>query len=306
MSIDLNKPQPVQPQRVVPPAPPLNFTPLPESYYKHSGKAPFGGILTTLGIGISLGIVAAFAYANIIIYFPFIYFRVLAPIGYPLALLFIIAFGLQMGKIRNTPVALLLSGIISFVAFYFAWTFWVFALLQGQGNKDVSLFGLLTSPLMVKDIVLKIGATGYWGNKEAAISGGFLWFIWIVETVLILLTPILWGGLTAGSPFCETCDRWTKEVKGIREFQCVASPKELKKIVRRKDYGTLLTFPRRMGETTFYRANTHSCPNCKVPKALKVEQVILKAGEHGKMDETTISIIDNLLINSSELTALRS
>jgi hypothetical protein len=306
VSIDLNKPRPEQPQRFVPPAAPLNFTPLPESYYKHSGKAPFRGMLTTLGIGISLSIVAAFAYANIIIYFPFIYFRALAPIGYPLALSFIIAFGLQMGKIRNTPVALLLSGIISFVAFYFAWTFWIFALLRGVGNKDVNLFGLLTSPLMVKGIILKIGATGYWGDKDAAISGGFLWFIWIVETVLILLAPILCGGLTASSPFCETCDRWTEEVKGIREFQCVVSEKELKKIVRRKDYGTLLTFPRRVGEPTFYRANLHSCPKCKVTKALKVEQVSLKADERGKMTETTSSIIDNLLINPSELTALRS
>lgn len=278
--------------------------PFPEAYYQPSGKAPLGGILRTLGFGLGLGILVASAYAYIIVFLPFVYFRVVAPLFYAGGLGFIIIVSLQIGKIRNLAVSLLLATGISAISFYFAWTVWVFAVLQHSGTENVALLDVLTSPFTVWKVILQFNETGVWGIKGTMFSGAFLGFIWLIETLFILFGPML-GGFGATSPFCETCDCWTVETKGVREFKCVATRDEIKEVMRRKDYGRLLSYPRLMNDSVFYRANVHGCSKCRVLNVLKLEEVHLKLDEHGKSTETTVSVIDNLLINPSELAVLR-
>ncbi len=306
MPIDFTKPEPQLPQWVAPASPPLTFTPLPESYYKHSGKAPLLGLLAGLGGGLLIGIGLAFAYSYVIVYLPFVYLRVLATIGYGFALAFGVGFGLQTGKIRNTPVALAIVGVVTLISFYFVWGIWVFAEFQRADNEDVTLIGVLTSPFVLWEVIHKINETGVWGFRGTNVSGIALWVVWIVEAVIIFSIPLLGGWGLVSDPFCETCDRWTEEENAVREFKRVASPAELKEILRRKDYGALLGHPRRAGDEVFYRASVHKCKNCNVFHVLKVEEITLAIDQNGKANESKTPIVENLLINASEMAALGS
>lgn len=303
MPIDFTKPEPQSPQWVAPP--PLTFTPLPESYYRHSGKAPLAGLLAGLGGGLLIGIGLAFAYSYIIVYLPFVYLRALATIGYAFALAAGVGFGLKTGKIRNAPVALLVTGVVTAISFYFIWGIWVFALLQRADNEDATLLGVLTSPFILWEVIHKINETGAWGFRGTPISGLSLWVVWIVEAAIIFSIPLLGGWGLVSAPFCETCDRWTEEENAVREFNRVAPPAELKEILRRKDYGALIRYPRRAGDDVFYRASVHKCRNCNVFHVLNVEEITV-AVENGKVSESKTPVVENLLINASEMAALRS
>lgn len=305
VSIDFTKPQPQLPQGFAPRPQPNSFIPLPETYYQPSGKAPFGGIVATLGVGLGPGILLAVVYAYILVYLPFVYLRILAPFGYSVGLGFIISLGLQAGKIRNPAVNLLLVVGISLISFYFAWTVWVFAVLQHSGTENVAVLDVLASPLTAWKVILQFNETGVWGIKGTMFSGAFLGLIWLLETIIILFGPML-GGLAANAPFCETCDCWTVETKGVREFKCAVSRDEIKETMRRKDYGRLLSYPRIMNDSVFYRVNVHGCSKCRLLNVLKLEEVHLKLDENGKPSETTVSIIDNLLISPSEMGILQS
>lgn len=306
MSIDLTKPELPQPQWTPPVARPLSFTPLPETYYSHSGKAPFGGIALGLALGLVAGPLLALLYSYITLYLPFIYINFLISIGFGIGVGLPVGFGLKTGKVRNTPVAMLLGGAAALWTFYFVWAFWVFALVQRAGNEEVSLLDVLLNPLALGSVILKINETGAWTLFSFAVSGISLWVVWGIEALIILITPIVTVLGFVSDPFCETCGRWAEEEKAVREFKCVASQDELKEIVRRKDYGTLLEHPRRAGDVIFYRADVHKCKNCNVFHVLKVEEVTLKIDENGKASESKSAVVENLLINASEMAALGS
>lgn len=280
--------------------------PLPETYYKRSGKAPIGGILLTLLFGLGSGIVLAFVYVKLIRHLPIVYLGALATLGYGILLAVAIGFGLKKGKVRNSSVATVLAGLIAVALFYFVWSVWVFDVLQRAGDQEVSLFGILTSPRDLGDLILKFNETGTWGTRRVIYSGTALWIIWAVEAGVLLLLPLLGSGLPDVLPYCETCDCWTEEGTAPREFKCVTSKDELREIVRRKDYGTLLGFPRKAGDTTFYRAKVHTCPQCRVLNVLNVEEVTLERDRYGNLNENRAQIIENLLINASEMAALQS
>lgn len=303
MSIDLNKPEPQSPQDV---APPLTFAPLPETYYSHSGKAPFGGLLLGLALGLVAGPLLALLYSYITLYLPFIYINFLISLGFGIGVGLPVGFGLKTGKVRNSPIALALGGAISLWAFYFVWAIWVFALLQRAGSEEVRLLDVILSPLGLGSAILKINETGAWTMFGFPVSGIFLWLVWAIEALIILILPLItaWGFVS--DPFCETCNRWTEEEKAVREFKCAASKDELKEIVRRKDYGALLQFPRRAGDLIFFRADVQKCSNCNVFHVLKVEEITLKIDENGKTSESKSPVVENLLINASEMVALRS
>lgn len=306
MSIDLNKPQPEQPQWVVPPAEPLNFTPLPEAYYSHSGRAPFGGLLLGLVLGLVASPVLALIYSYVTLYLPFIYINFLISLGFGIGVGLPVGFGLKTGKVRNTPVALLLGGTVSLWAFYFVWAIWVFALLQRAGSGDVGLLDVIFNPLGLGSVILKINETGAWTLFSFPVSGIMLWAVWAIEALIILILPLIMAWVFVSDPYCETCNRWTEEEKAVREFKCVVPPEELKEIVRRKDYGILLGHPRRAGDLIFYRADVHKCKSCNVLHVLKIEEVTLKIDENGKSSESKSAVVENLLINASEMAALGS
>ena len=94
-------------------------------YYRHSGHTPVASLLLAGALGIVAGVVLAVVYAYLIEVVPFIKLRFLATMGFGAGVGALTAAIAKAGKVRSTAVVLALVGVVTLVAYYFAWVFWL-------------------------------------------------------------------------------------------------------------------------------------------------------------------------------------
>ncbi|HOX53732.1 MAG TPA: hypothetical protein PKY05_19795 [Fibrobacteria bacterium] len=77
--------------------------------------------------------------------------------------------------------------------------------------KILQVLELLLSPGVLFELIGKISENGTWGIRGNAVSGVFLIGIWVIETGMLLVLPLLQSTLQSQKPFCEVCGEWFKE-----------------------------------------------------------------------------------------------
>lgn len=183
-------------------------------FYKPSGKAPGDGIAIGLAVGIAAAIPLAFIYSYAILYIPIIgIVTFILTGGFGLLLGVAVGSPMHSRKVRNPMLASLMGFLTGLVALYAMWVVWLYALINrgDQPPEDLTLLGLALSPLGVWNLIELVNQTGAWSFKGSTPTGGFLWFIWGLEAVILVGLPTWLAGTTVADPFCEKCEAWCED-----------------------------------------------------------------------------------------------
>lgn len=273
-------------------------------YYRHSGAVSGAGlILGTLGALVGVAIAAAL-YAVIIFYIPLagtITFLLAAGFGGVAG--FVAGLCLQWGKLRNGGIAFAVSGLLALEALYVSWAVWASLLLRSS-EVAVSPWVLLEHPGVLWSLVNEINQVGAWSFRGFQPTGGFLWFLWGLEALIVvgLTVGVSMGILTL--PFCERCERWSQLDEDVARFSDPVSD-SLKSDVEAGgvDYLRALGKPS-VKDTTWLRADLHHCGACEGLHALSLSKVSVT--EHkGERRENAQTILQHLLIPKSAAATLR-
>lgn len=182
-------------------------------FYKPSGRAPGDGIAMGLVVGIAAAIPLAFVYSYAILYIPIIGVVTFILTG-GFGLLLGVAAGSPMHarKVRSPLVASLVGFGVGLVALYAMWVVWLYGLLQrSDAGSEVTLLGLATWPPAVWQLMELVNQTGAWSLKGSTPTGGFLWFIWGCEALILVGMPTWLAASTVSDPFCEKCEAWCED-----------------------------------------------------------------------------------------------
>lgn len=269
-------------------------------YYKHSGKVnPLGIVLVPL-IGILGAAILSIVYAYATVYIPFVYLNFFITLGYGFAIGHLVVKAAEAGKIRNLKLVLFFGIIIAIFAEYFNWVSWIFAYTKTKV--------FVASPIDIIRIMGILGHLGAWSIKSVVVKGGFLYFVWFVEAVIIMGLIIAHSYTTIKSmPFCERCNIWIKSKIRISRLQPITDVAGFKNELERKDYSRLLNLERMSSSDNAYTViELLICPSCREQHLLNVEKVRITTNSKGKKIESHTTIIENLIISEDTFLLARS
>lgn len=178
------------------------------THYKHSGKAPIGGILLSLVAGFVAAALLGVAYAYLIFYIPFVYINFFITIGFGALLGVAVGAAAKAGKVRNNAVVAVIALIAAAVGYYIHWAFWIAAATEVRSFDPNALWAFIQV----------LNTLGPWSIFGWTPTGGPLWFIWGVELLMIVLLGMLAAHAMTSDPFCEATGQWTTRTNLPRRF----------------------------------------------------------------------------------------
>jgi len=274
-------------------------------YYQHSGKYSAGGLLTGTLIGLIVACVTAWLYAYLILYIPIA--------GY-ISFLFTAAFGGIVGfamakllkgrQVRNTPVAVLATLVVTTAAFYFHWAVWVNAALRRadiESSLDIALV-----PSFLFAMINEINATGAWTIRSWTPSGTALWVIWTLEAAIVYVLAVAVAvGEMNSDPYCENCHAWCPKTEAVLNVAAAPDQEEFKRRVEARDVRYLEQLgAMAQGAMAWEQIDLHTCPKCNSTNTLSVQHVTVKMEKNEAKQETSESVA-KLVLGISEADAIR-
>jgi carbon starvation protein CstA len=148
-----------------------------EVYYKQSGKFTAGNLLGTFLFCVIVSVIFAFIYSLINRYNPFAYVQVIATVIFAILLGIMNAQVLEIGKVRNISINVIYGLIMSLIALYFSWTFWLFEIF----NYKYELLRIVTSPLIDWQVITDISKVGTKTFRGTELKGTTLWGVEAVK-----------------------------------------------------------------------------------------------------------------------------
>lgn len=274
-----------------------------ERYYRPSGRAPMVGIgFGALGGSLG-GIALAVAYAYLILYLPIAgYITFLIALAFGALTGLATGYSLRHGSVRSPMVGFGVGAGVAIVAFYASWVVWIYGLLH-RADIDASFTTLLLHPGTLWNSIVAVNGVGAWTIKGATPTGIVLWILWGCEAVLILGPAVFLAAFPLSDPFCERCERWCEEEKGVRRT-ALAAKEDFVTRLEARDWAWVAALA--SGEEGAHLSfDLHVCPTCEEMHALTVQQVTT-AMESGKPVKSTTALLEHLLLNRQEAAALRA
>ena len=224
-----------------------------------------------------LGIAGAVVLGSIYAFFEYLIGEALEERGWLFWLPPLFAFGLaltahlicRLGKVRmrrlRKPIALFVGAL----GFYAAWQIY---LNCGNADSFAAIFTTWTrSPLALVRAVVGLAAERGWTS----------WFWWSLEAVTLYLFIVYFTGeLYSETPFCEKCERWTKEVSSFE-----LNDKKIYSAVEQLKHGRAEALEklgrRNPSSDTYAQVRVLRCP-CLASRYVCLEQANIKPGTKGK------------------------
>jgi hypothetical protein len=177
--------------------------------YQHSGKIGYGLVILPIG-GIPILLLLACIYAYISVYNPIGgYITFLIILGYALACGIGIGLLLKFSKCRNTAFCWITGVIGGLLSVYFAWSFFLFVLLNRLESDAPGFLDVTLSPLIAWNLIIEINQTGWFSIKGSTPSGIFLWILWGIEAGTIFFVTLFPASQAIENEmFCEKCNIW--------------------------------------------------------------------------------------------------
>jgi hypothetical protein len=276
-------------------------------YYKPTGHAPFGGIVSASEFGVLAAIICGALYGIIDYYNPFIYFNFAGACAVAYAVAAALKMRFHSGRIRSRLVKVSTGVFCGMLGIYCAWWSWLAAL--SEWNL------IFLNPIDLPAIISELAKEGVWKIKGFTPTGWLLYIVWAIEAGIILLAS---GGLALDDeiPFCEDCNQWTEPVgdpipiSWFDEEELQQSLKagtfsrtynarldELRQPLEAEDYDVLLDA---IGEHVAqsqqdFLIKPYMCPNCEGSCYLTIIQVT---------DEEVSAVIENLVVGLSVIEAI--
>jgi lysylphosphatidylglycerol synthetase-like protein (DUF2156 family) len=278
-------------------------------YYRHSGMIPIPGVVMTLVGGFVVGIIGALVYAYAVRWVPFIYVRFFCTLAFGFAVGFVTGKIARAGKIRNPTITVLLVAIVTLVAYYFAWVFWIKATLdQAFDKQTIPVADIISSPRLLWAMVGAANESGTWSMKRSdPVSGMALTAVWLIEAAIIFGTALFAGAAAVGGDmYCETCDRWTPAGTNLRRT-VPGDPEAARRRLEAHDFAYIGTLPT-AGEhlRTWWTFSHRRCPTCENLHSLSLSQTSLTTDDKGDVSTKINMIVDGLLMTPQEAQALLS
>ena len=279
-------------------------------YYQPSNKMPLGSVLLFLLGGGLAAAVLAFVYIYAIWYIPFVYINFFLCLGFGLVLGGILMLLARAGKLRSPKGVGGLAVLVGLAAIYLEWTVYLTLLFNsettGTGrNADTStsfnaglFLDVFTHPAAMWVAIGKINATGTWTLKGATPSGAFLWFVWVVELLIILGGAYLLASSQADEPFSELTNEWAEEETLAHSIVFAQDAAQTRTALETGQFNSLAPHLAQSAIDPFARLKLHrvaSDPGCQF---LTLENVTTKVDDKGKASESSAIIVQHLAISS--------
>jgi hypothetical protein len=275
-----------------------------QRYYRHSGRFSPAGLAAAGSVGLVAGVVLGVVYAYAILYIPLagtVTFILTGGFAFVLGL--VVGMVLHATKVRSTTVAALTALPVALVALLASWIAWLYALLQRADAVDVSLLDFVTNPAALWQVLLEVNRVGAWSLKGATPTGGLLWALWACEALIIVVGTVVVARGHVDEPFCEDCERWCEEEKGI----AVTGPAEagmLRERLEASDFAALKALPPAT-QTATTRFDLHQCPQCHATSTLTAKAITVTE-KNGKSSTSEHDVVRFLNLSRSELEAFRA
>jgi hypothetical protein len=274
----------------------------PRGIYSHSGRFTTGGIIRGLITGGLVGLMLGFIYPYVILYIPVVgSISFIISGGFGLVVGAVIGMALKRGKVRNLGVAALTALPAIAVAYYLSWVVWVYAFLH-QRDADVPLLGLLLQPSALWEVIQRINEVGAWTVKGTTPTGAVLWVLWAAEATLVIGAAIFGAVTAVNHPFCENCDVWSEESKGVAVLGG-EDPKALKeRLMSDKLIPALEGLgPPSANDNRYAVLDLQSCPSCKAFHTLSAGLVVKKGNKTERAE-----LMSKVLISTTEAEGIRA
>jgi hypothetical protein len=280
-----------------------------ELYYKPSGEVTVAGLAAGLLGGLAVGALLALVYAYLLVYVPLVYAHLLCTLGYAFGLGAAVGYFLKVGKMRSPAVGVFVAGVVALLSYYFCWAVWLAAVL-GRANLEVSTFELFSQPSFLLDVITRVNETGVWSigrGSKTPVSGGFLWFVWGVEALVVLVGPVVaaWA-MVSSEPFCEPCNEWCVEDQGLVSLGVGADKEAVRRVFETKDFERLKAFGAKRGDAMdWYRLDLYHCKGCDRTNALTVKAEKQSFDKKGNPTVSSTAFVNHLLLSPAETEDLR-
>lgn len=207
---------------------------------------------------------------------------------------------------RRSSVTDFVAAAVAFISYYFCWAVWLSAVLA-RADVDVSVLTLASRPAFILDLILKLNETGAWsiGRGGLPVTSAFLWAVWGAEALTVIVAPTLMvrAALTS-EPFCEHCDEWCCEDKGLVTL-LTAGRDELRRRLEAKDFEYLKSIgARREGDWELCRLSLHHCKQCDGTNALTVRHETTTFDSKGRSKTNSTVFVKHLLLTATEAASL--
>lgn len=276
------------------------------SYYRHSGQFSIGGILlATAGASLGVAVLSAI-YAALTLYIPLAGFiTFLLAIGFGMGVGLVSGGALVWGKVRNGPLSATFSAAMATLGIYLSWAVWSWLLLN-RSDVEASLMAIVPDPSLLWSVVAEVNRSGAWSIGGFTPSGAALWVLWGLEGTLVFAPAFFVSlGMTA-VPFCERCERWCEATQdAARVAHCETD------VLRQGIETSPLDFLKRLGspsvrDTTWIRADLHSCPSCDSLTTLSLSEVTVNVNDKGERNEVETELIHQLQISPRDAEGVRA
>jgi hypothetical protein len=243
--------------------------------YQESGKFTAGGAAVAVVVAIVGGALTGFVYGIIDQVNPFIYINALGALFAGFMAAAAATFGGTMGKVRNGMVITVAAVVGGLACLYSSWVGFFFAL------SDWDLLAFQPDGLWA--LVNIANLKGVWSMKGSTPTGGFLWFIWGVEALMILGMAFIGGfGGLEDSPFCEACGVWADS----ETTNVLATPEDIEGMtegMKAGDFAGLAALPAGDDKgVTWIEAKLEECPRQGAPHFLTVTGKARTQGDKGE------------------------
>ena len=258
------------------------------SYYRESGAVPVLSVVKLLGFGFLAAAILGLIYAYLIHWNPFIYINFLGTVFFAAAVGAIAGTGGKSGKLRNTAVRGVLGIVVALFALYFSWFVWLGA--TGVGWNP--------NPSVMCSKIKTINMIGAWSIRDLVVKGGFLWFIWGAEALLILWIASFVTCISGKEVFCEKCKQWVEEKDAFGPFAALDDPKAFKQALERGDFAQIdglagVADPGEVQNQTV--VSLRCCQGCQDLAVMDVQTITVKE-KKGKIETDNDDLIERMLI----------
>lgn len=252
-----------------------------------------GAMAVPLGLlfGGAAALLGGIAYQLLIHWIPFIYVNILLTLGFGALLGLLTGLGLRRGQLRNNIVAAALCTVVGAGAVGCTHLVAYENFLRNAASETGEPTSVLREQLSMEQF-MALRAKGGWkvgrsSSGRSAMTGGFVYFVWGVESLILIGFAIFVGVSLVSDPYCEGCKEWTTEHKlpdrtgaSVGLIKADADAGRLGSIVARKDEGR---------DIVAY--TVHSCPRCPDTSYLTVEKVTFKEKNKGQIERSTDAIV---------------
>lgn len=199
-------------------------------FYQESGKANTLGLVISylfcLGVAMGLG----YVYSIAIFFIPIVYLNFLLTLGFGLILGLMCRFFVRISHNRSKKSQIIQAAIIGIMATYFQWTAYILFIYNGSVAPPAEYLANLDWIVIPKNFfaaIAKINRVGAWSIFGVTFRGFSLALVWIMETFIIIVLPVVAIRKTPIYPYSEKLSKWYPKFTLFKDFESLSGSKKL-------------------------------------------------------------------------------